>query len=293
MNDDYFSDREQGPLARTDETISQVVWDAVIAIIQSLIADGSFGISFPGICPDGSDVVGTHVGQLQSVLLAEIPGIEWPFRSDLVPSTLAILDLVEFAHEHIAKPIQADYHEFFRHSHLSFDKRTGQAQFRERINRIFARNGLAYELSGGGKIVRLAPTVLRETLQSTVFQTGDGTLDSMLESARLKFLNPDAKVRREALEKLWDAWERIKTIESGADKKSQAKTLLDKAAPEPHFRDLLEIEARALTEIGNNFLIRHSETTRTPIEADSHVDYLFHRLFALIWMVLKTRSTKS
>ena len=113
----------------------------------------------------------------------------------------------------------------------------------------------------------------------------------MLAAARLKFLNPDPNVRREALEKLWDAWERIKTIESGADKKAQVKALLDKAATEPNFRALVEAEATALTAIGNNFLIRHSETNRIAIGTDAHVDYLFHRLFSLIWMILNARSS--
>ena len=119
------------------------------------------------------------------------------------------------------------------------------------------------------------------------------TLDSMLESARIKFLNPNPQIRRESLEKLWDAWERLKTIEPGADKKDQTKALLDKAATEPVFRDLLEQEAKALNAIGNTFQIRHSETTQTPLQSDSHVDYLFHRLFSLIWMLVKLRSGKT
>ena len=44
------------------------------------------------------------------------------------------------------------------------------------------------------------------------------------------FLIRIPKVSKEALEKLWDAWERLKTLEAG-DKKSSIKTLLDKAAP--------------------------------------------------------------
>ena len=95
-------------------------------------------------------------------------------------------------------------------------------------------------------------------------------------------------MRREALEKLWDAWERMKTLEPG-NKGESTKALLDKAATEPGFRDLLETEARKLTEIGNGFHIRHSETTQTEIQSDNQVDYLFHRLFALIWLVLHAR----
>ncbi len=288
----YFSDREQGPPPRIEETITQAVWGGIAATAQSLIADGSFGQSFPDTCPDGSAIAGTDGRQWSQVMQAEIAGIPWPFRTDEPPPTLAVLDFIEFCHRHVSKasPVPGSYHSHFQHNHLSFDRAAGQAEFRERINRLFARNGLAYELDDSGQIVRLAPPVLRENLQTAVFHTGDSTLDAILEAARTKFLNPSPAVRREALEKLWDAWERLKTVETGADKKARAKALLDKAAPEPQFRAVLERDATELTGIGNNFLIRHSETNRTPIQADTHVDYLFHRLFSLIWMLLRVSS---
>ena len=49
----------------------------------------------------------------------------------------------------------------------------------------------------------------------------------------------------------------------------------------------MEGEARELTNIGNTFMIRHSETEKVPIKESEHVDYLFHRMFALILMILR------
>ena len=63
--------------------------------------------------------------------------------------------------------------------------------------------------------------------------------------------------------------------------------MLVKVAPEPNFRARLDQEARELTRIGNNFRIRHSETSQRPLQLDEHVDYLFHRMFSLISMMLK------
>lgn len=107
----------------------------------------------------------------------------------------------------------------------------------------------------------MAPTGLQEALASTVFDTGDKALDKLLETARAKFLNRSLDVRKDGLEKLWDAWERLKTVEPDKDKKGQATALLNKATKEPNYRKLLEDEAMALTSIGNNFMIRHTETT--------------------------------
>ena len=94
-------------------------------------------------------------------------------------------------------------------------------------------------------------------------------------------------MRREALEKLWDAWERLKPVEPAKDKKASVKALLDRVTTEAVFRERLETEAVQLTEIGNKFMIRHTETDKIPVVNSAQVDYLFHRMFAMIRLVLK------
>ena len=295
MSDQYFSDREHGSRPRTEETISPVAWaESPRRLNRSSRTYFSVNRS-QMFAPTVAAKIGGDFHKWYKLMRAEAADITWPFSTSEAPSTLKILDLVEFCHRVISKPVIESHHhsKYFDHHHLIFDRVAGQSDFRERINRIFARNGLAYELCSDGKIIRLAPVILKESLQSAVFQTGDGTLNSMLESARIKFLNPDPLIRREALERLWDAWERLKTIDPGANKQVQAKAMLDKAASEPGFRELLEREAKELNSIGNSFQIRHSETTQTPLQLDDHVDYLFHRLFSLIWMLVKLRAEKA
>lgn len=286
---DYFSDRERGPRPRTKLEIEAPSWGGLIALIDSYVSNGGFGVDFPESCLDGYGPTGTDMHAFGLALRAEIPDIEWPLRADTIPNTLSALDLVEFCHRHVAEPIKGSYHSFFRHSHLTFDRSTGQADFRDRVNRIFGRNGVAFSLEQDGSVVRLAPPVLDEELRRAAFDTGDSTLDGLLEAARTRFLSPDPATRREALEKLWDAWERLKTLESGTDKKASAKALLDKAATEPKFREVLEQEANSLTKIGNGFRIRHSETTQVEIQSENQIDYLFHRLLALILLLVRAR----
>ncbi len=290
MENLYFSEREAGARPRIEEEISPAVWGGIVATTQAFLADESFGASFPEACDDGQGVAGANTYQFSLALAAEVSGIVWPLDAKIIPDKFPALDFLEFCHQHVAKPIQGSYHSFFRHYHLTFDREAGQDDFRQRINRIFGRNGIAYELNPNGQIIRLAPEGLREALQTAVFRTGDSELDSLLETSRTKFLSPDTKVRREALEKLWDAWERLKTIEPGADKKDTIKALLDKTSKETNFRDMLEREAKDLTTIGNTFQIRHSEKTQTPVQNSEHIDYLFHRLFAMIRMLIALRS---
>ena len=215
-----------------------------------------------------------------------------PWSCSANPPTWDILDLIEFCWRYIAyaQPKPGGYHSFFDHDHLQFDVEEGQKKFREAINEIFSRNGLAYELKENGQIERLAPPVLREQLASAQFQTRDEELNKLLEKARSKFLTPRPDTRRESLKDLWDAWERLKTLGEGSDKKKQIIDLLMRASGKDSrkFREALKREAEELTWIGNKFAIRHSEVGQEPLAKDEHVDYLFHRLFSLIWMILKT-----
>lgn len=300
MTDTYFSDKVRGPRPRIEEEISDDAWGGIVSLIQDLVRSDAFAERFTRECPDkGRLPSGTDRRDLCIAIRAEIPELDWPL--DLVdlawyldstqkPSTLDILDFIQFCHRNVTKAVRGEFHDWYGpHYHLSFDREQGRTDFRRNIERIFARNGLAYELQEDGQIIRLAPPVLRERLQSTMFQTGDNHLDSMLEAARAKYLNPNPLVRRESLEKLWDAWERLKTLENPADKKNSVGILLDKASTEVNFRDRLERESKELTEIGNNFMIRHTETGKTPITSNEQVDYLFQRLFALIYLLLESR----
>ncbi len=307
MNNTYFTDREHGPLPRNKETIEAGAWGGIVSNIQTLIENGSFGLAFPYACPDSSASTGTDKRSMSLAVKAEIPDImrltassgwddrnipilTWLLNANEIPPTHTILDLIEFCHRHEAKPTQGEWHPYFKHYHLNFAKEEGQLELRHSINLIFSRNGLAFELQEKGQIIRLAPPIIREVLKTAKFQTGDKELNFMLETACTKYLNQDLQVRKESLEKLWDAWERIKTILPGKDKKEGIKLLLDKAAPECHFRKILEAEATQLTNIGNDFQIRHSETNKTPVEINEHVDYLFHRHFALINLILQSLS---
>ncbi|MEZ4702948.1 MAG: hypothetical protein R2834_21625 [Rhodothermales bacterium] len=298
---EYFSDRENGPKARVNEIISPQVWGGIVAVIQSAVASGSFGNAFPDNCPDGHGSVGSDEATMVRVLRAEIPEVEWPLsdtkevdqgfystsREPHAPPTAVVLDLLEFCHRNIAKPIQGSFHSYFGHHHLTFDVPTGQFDFRSAVNRIFSRNGIAYELTSEGQIQRLAPPVLRESLASGQFATGDTQLDRMLEEARARFFSPRLDERKIALERLWDCWERIKSLEDPNNKRLSVAKLLDRASSEPGFRASLEKEARELTEIGNTFHIRHSEVTQQPLNNEHHIDYLFHRMYSMLTLLLR------
>lgn len=282
-----FTERHGGTKARVRETLDDTARDAMWNLLSARIEEEWFGLAFPDKCCDGG-YVGTPTDFEKLKRTMKGYGLLWPAEQLAAASAATdaqVFDVVEFAYEHISEPREPSCHSE-GHVHYQYNQGTGRAKFVQDVNRIFERNGIAFELKNG-EVIRIASTPLQEVLAQTVFHTGDHALDEMLEAARHKFFNRSLDVRRESLEKLWDAWERLKTIEPGKDKKAQTATLLAKGSKELNFLARLDKEAIELTEIGNKFMIRHSETDKIPIGEPAHVDYLFDRVFALILLLLK------
>ena len=285
MKKKLFTERRDGMKPRVQEALDDVTRTGLLSLISSRISEEWFGNAFAAACQDGQGNAGCDTKKLRTMMATF--GVIWPDGNKEEPEDGQVFDLIEFSYEYIAEPRESSFHSYWNHSHYDYDVEAGRAKFQEEVNRIFERNGIAYSLEGG-EVIRIAPTFLQEALADTVFRTKDAALDEMLEAARHKFLNRELAVRLESLEKLWDAWERLKTVEPGKDKRAKATALLDKVTAEPTLRQTIEEEAIALTGIGNKFIIRHTETDKVPITKSVHVDYLFHRMFSLLRLLLKS-----
>ena len=290
----YFSERELGERPRNVERIDDGGWLAIRSLIQSRIGNGAFGFVYPLTCPDiPAVVVGCDEDAMRAAMSGEIldvPGRAWwAYDGMEAPNTYQILDMVQFLWRAVGKPNQIIHHQFFGHWHLEFDETHGKREFRDDVNRIFRRRGLAFTLTEQGIIERVVPAELKQLVPARQFKTGEQELDELLETAVRKFLNPKEAVRREALESLWDAWERLKTTGAGKDKKAQITDLLVRTAalPSSKFYTTLQNEAKALTDIGNELRIRHSERSQERLSQNEHVDYLFYRLMSLVRLILR------
>lgn len=295
----YFSDRELGEQPRDKTEISPAVWNGLSSLIQRRVDDSSFGIAFPERCPDfpHDPAVCSGMDNLQfaDAMQAEIPALSeareiWQVRNLDMPDKMTMFDLLEFCWVSVGKPIIGGPHSYWHHHHLTFDKGAGQSAFRDDVNRIFRRNELAYAMNEQGMMERLVPEIAGDALARSVFRTGDAKLDELLETARKKFLSRNENDHGDALEKLGDAWELVKTLD-GSDKKASAEKMLDNAAGigQPKFRGLLGTEAKSLTDAGNQLGIRHSETYQERLTSPEQIDYLFYRMFALMDLILKAR----
>lgn len=272
----YFSERENGPCPRVVEEISLPVWKGLHAVIFKWYLESA-------LC--GTDHGGQNE-QFHNLLAAEIPTFTFSFSANDKPSTHVIFDLIEFTYKNVLSTTK-DHYELYQKYPYESHREIGRDSFRDDINLIFKRNGIIYELTVDGSIERLVPQEFQGLMQQTEFHTGDTDLDNLLNDARTKFRDPELITRKDALEKLWDAWERLKTIEPG-NKRTSITTLLEKTSPEINFRQRLDGEATELTDIGNKYRIRHHEMDKIPIGSSEHVDYLFYRMFSLIYLILKS-----
>ena len=174
-----------------------------------------------------------------------------------------------------------------------FDEASDAAfvDFREEINRIFDLTGLTYTLTANKQIERIteADDFIRQE-SKVIDQTPENGLRSLIFEAISLYKNPKPEIHRLASEKIWDALERLKTIYVTKDidkKESVTRLISDLSDNNEHYISLFNAEFKALTDIGNEYRIRHHETSKIDIIDDAYYDYFFNRCFALITLVLK------
>lgn len=113
-------------------------------------------------------------------------------------------------------------------------------------------------------------------------QTDDDELNKLIQEAKDRFFNPKDKYI--AIEKLWDAFERIKTYFDSNKKLSSQKLVA--LVSEGFDESILNDEFIMLTKMGNEYRIRHHETDKKDIANIKHLNYLFFRMLTLIDLCL-------
>lgn len=254
---------------------------------------------FPEYCPDyGNVVCGLDLASFEKSLKFQIPGLFYGYDGKVVyPSVddydqYALLDYIEYIGGNIKDVTEYDYHTFFQHHHLKLEN-TEQVfvSFQNEVNEVFELTGLLYTLADSKRVERIttADTQIDESKEKvqTIKEPG---LKDLINEAVSFYKHPNPAIYRSAVEKLWDALERVKTfyVPAGMDKKKSVETLIKSMANnQQHFFDLFTTEFRTLTEIGNNYRIRHHETDKYDINDDNYYEYFFNRCFALIVLAIK------
>lgn len=298
----YFSDIENGVVPRTSEEISIPVWNGIVSIFEEYKNKNYFSENFSEVCPDNKQICGFDSKLFEARLQSEIPNIEkkiqiqkdtpmfHEFGEPDEKKTIdkyATLDFIEFCHKNITKPVNGSYHDYFNHYHLTFEESEElRSDFRKKINKTFERNGILFYINEDGQINRNISEAMKPLINQ-IYNTADTRLNDLVKLAYDKFVLPKIEDRIFALEKIWDAFERMKTYYIEKNKRESISDLISLVSnSNTEFGILINTECNALTAIGNNYQIRHFETNKIELTDNKHIDYLFYRMVSTMHLFM-------
>lgn len=161
--------------------------------------------------------------------------------------------------------------------------------FQTAINDSLRKDNLPFRLSDKGLIELQADhEVLSSEIIASIDRVSEPGISDLLKDAIEKHMQPTVQAHRDAVEKIWDALERLKTYYTDLDKKgSVSKIVHDMAGDNTSFVTLFNEEFKTLTDIGNGFRIRHHETSKIDISDPRHYDYFFNRCLSLVALAIQ------
>lgn len=252
---------------------------------------------YPEICPDGKGCCGIDLKRFRMKAKYEIPTLEFDENDNIIvpmnfntDTCFSIFDLIEFIFLNWKDTSKKEWHDFFCHYDVVFSESNEQiGEFKEEINDAFEKMGLLYTLTEKYNIERIVwNSSLIEEAQNSMEKIQEKGMQGLLNEAIIAYKTPNPSARQTSVEKIWDAFERLKTYYTSLDKKDSAEKIVnDMANNDAHFRELFDKEFKELTSIGNNYRIRHHETYKFEINETEHYDYLFNRCLSLITTALR------
>lgn len=281
-----------------------LLWDVCDRFLEYL------AWKFPEPCADGFPCCGLDKEKLETALKYKIPTLFRDSHGVLTTPKIrrnvfaddderdsydqyALLDYIEYIAINCHDITSRNWHSFFRHNDLVFNEGSHetQKQFHSEINQTLEMAGLLYILNSQMQIERVEENgVLTEAVIADIQRVTEPGLRDLLSDACRYHRDPKLESRSLSVEKLWDALERLKTyyLAPSVDKKASADRVInDMSNGNSDFIQMFTAEFKALTEIGNNYRIRHHETNKIEILDSRHFDYFFNRGLALFATALK------
>ena len=165
----------------------------------------------------------------------------------------------------------------------SFNRHTTKSsQFGKEINAIFKLNNINVELRNG-EVHSTSNKAIGLDDSTNINETG---LEELIRAAEDLYNKGNYSY---AVEKIWDAFERIKTYYHPTlnKKKSAEKIIQDISFGNENVKMIFDVEFKTLTDIGNNYRIRHHEKNKTDISNNLHYEYFYKRCLSLISILIK------
>lgn len=287
-----FSDRQGDDDRPLTDVLPPDTLRGVIDLIDAWVGRGIFSETYPETCPDANSVVcGTDRNAVDSAVRAIVPGGGWPWRAGALPPQNRVFDVVEFLWRAASAPTVRTSHPFFKHDHLaSFDRRVARGTIETEVNLLLSRCHATYRLSNLGRVERSVVPEVESIRAVEAPRTPDEDFNSKVETAMVRYSDHSREERLRAVEEMWDAFERGKTLFAGGDKRVSAEAFVGTQPTD--IQGVLRVEMRTLTEMGNNFQIRHHEKGRPRVPSE-YLDYVFVRVATVVRLMQKALESDS
>ena len=164
----------------------------------------------------------------------------------------------------------------------SFNRHTTKSsQFRNEINAIFKLNKINVELRNG-EVHSTSNKAIGLDDSTNINEAG---LEELIRTAEDLYSKGEYSY---AVEKIWDAFERIKTYYPTLDKKKSAEKIInDISYGNEHIKKMFDNEFKILTNTGNSYRIRHHEINKIDISKELHYKYFYKRCLSLISVIVE------
>jgi hypothetical protein len=248
----YFSER-QGRGQKAEPIPFPEFRELVISVFDQLREKGYMQEAFGYECVDAGVVDGALGSNPDAYFMRAIRRKRvWPYWIELdisfgviVPAYKdwdedTLFDVVEVMHDLISRPVDGRHHDYAQCGwhYDKFDKKVGEANFREGMNGVLRMHDPPYEMNDEGIIVEAAPEEFHTLLTASVPAGTEAEIASKLDSATRRFRNRGASLddRRVAVRDLADVLEALRD-----DIKDS----------------MLSKDEKELFHIANGFAIRH------------------------------------
>lgn len=164
---------------------------------------------------------------------------------------------------------------------------TEKNEFLKKINIVFKTNHIPFKLTKRGLIEQRLDYNISTPNFTKAIDSKEPDLKRLIDLAIKKHSLPDEQSHKDATEKIWDAFERAKTYYKDLNKKQSANKIVNNIVGEqPILKTVIEKEFKELTDIGNNFCIRHHEADKINIADIRHYDYFYNRCLSLLILII-------
>ena len=290
----FYSDEVNGIKKADNYKIGIDVWNAILALYNTAKNNDYFTYSFSTI--DSYDnryfnedfLINSLIGVIQDFKKEYLYNSNYDLFDNSLPETVTILDFIQFCISKIEdiKLINPNFN--FRRM-VKLTTNLNKIEFITEINTIFIRNQIIYKINENNNVEVILDEQINKLIKNNtkkIFK--DTELNGYLKNANEKIYNHNIVERKTALDKLYYAFERIKSIKNPNNKKGSIKLLINDISDND--KDLIEYlnkECNELTRIGNDYNIRHSETNKIPVNSHIMIELIFYRLYIIIDKLLK------